>query len=59
MARVKVLRTAAGSLLTGLQTMPSVAWFPLAILLFQLSEAAILLNSFDQPTGSVLGLSRR
>ena len=42
MARVKVLRTAAGSLLTGLQTMPSVAWFPLAILLFQLSEAAIL-----------------
>ena len=42
LARVKVLRTAAGSLLTGLQTMPSVAWFPLAILLFQLSEAAIL-----------------
>ena len=30
------------SLLTGLQTMPSVAWSPLAILLFQLSEAAIL-----------------
>ena len=63
MARVRVLRTAAGSLLTGLQTMPSVAWFPLAILLFQLSEAAILavvvlgaapsianglLHSFDQ-----------
>jgi NitT/TauT family transport system permease protein len=42
LARVKLLRTAAGSLLTGLQTMPSVAWFPLAILLFQLSEAAIL-----------------
>lgn len=42
LARVKILRTAAGSLLTGLQTMPSVAWFPLAILLFQLSEAAIL-----------------
>lgn len=41
MARVKVLRTAAGSLLTGLQTMPSVAWFPLAILLFQLSENAM------------------
>lgn len=63
MSRSKVLRTAAGSLLTGLQTMPSVAWFPLAILLFQLSEAAILavvvlgaapsiatglLSSFDQ-----------
>ena len=42
LARIKLLRTAAGSLLTGLQTMPSVAWFPLAILLFQLSEAAIL-----------------
>jgi NitT/TauT family transport system permease protein len=42
MARSQLLRTAAGSLLTGLQTMPSVAWFPLAILLFQLSEAAIL-----------------
>jgi NitT/TauT family transport system permease protein len=42
LARSKLLRSAAGSLLTGLQTMPSVAWFPLAILLFQLSEAAIL-----------------
>ncbi|MGD9893688.1 MAG: ABC transporter permease [Dehalococcoidia bacterium] len=41
-ARVKVLRAAVGSLITGLQSMPSVAWFPLAILLFRLSEAAIL-----------------
>ena len=41
-ARVKVLRTAVGSLITGLQTMPSIAWFPLAILLFKLSEEAIL-----------------
>jgi NitT/TauT family transport system permease protein len=41
-ARVGVLRTAAGSLITVLQTMPSVAWFPLAILLFQLSEEAIV-----------------
>jgi NitT/TauT family transport system permease protein len=41
-ARVKVLRVAAGSLITGLQTMPSIAWFPLAILLFKLSEQAIL-----------------
>jgi NitT/TauT family transport system permease protein len=38
----KLLRDAVLSLLTGLQTMPSVAWFPLAILLFQLSEASIL-----------------
>jgi NitT/TauT family transport system permease protein len=38
----KLIREASLSLLTGLQTMPSVAWFPLAILLFQLSEASIL-----------------
>ena len=31
-----------GSLITGLQTMPSVAWFPLAILLFKLTDAAIM-----------------
>ena len=36
-----MLRRAVGSLLTGLQTMPSITWFPLAILLFQLSEQAI------------------
>jgi NitT/TauT family transport system permease protein len=41
-ARVRALRAAVGSMLTGLQTMPSVAWFPLAILLYQTSEAAIL-----------------
>lgn len=40
--RSKTLRAAVGSLITGLQTMPSIAWFPLAILLFKLSEAAIL-----------------
>jgi NitT/TauT family transport system permease protein len=41
-ARVAVLRAAVGSLITGLQTMPSVAWFPLAIVVFHLSETAIL-----------------
>jgi NitT/TauT family transport system permease protein len=41
-ARVPVLRAAIGSLITGLQTMPSVAWFPLAIVIFHLSETAIL-----------------
>ena len=41
-ARVRPLRHAVGSLVTGLQTMPSIAWFPLAVLLFQLSESAIL-----------------
>lgn len=41
-SRSRLLRTAVGSLITGLQTMPSIAWFPLVILLFQLSERAIL-----------------
>ncbi|MFF5205112.1 ABC transporter permease [Streptosporangium sp. NPDC000396] len=40
-SRVRVLRAAFGSLITGLQTMPSIAWFPLAILLFGLTESAI------------------
>src|ERR1051326_1583794 len=35
-ARIPVLRAAVGSLITGLQTMPSVAWFPLAIAFFGL-----------------------
>lgn len=39
--RLRWLRIAVGSLVTGLQTMPSIAWFPLAILLFQLSEQAV------------------
>lgn len=34
-ARVPVLRAAIGSMITGLQTMPSVAWVPLALLLFK------------------------
>ena len=38
----RIVRSAVGALITGLQTMPSIAWFPLAILLFQLSERAIL-----------------
>ena len=41
-ARSRVLRAAIGSLLSGLQTMPSIAWFPLAILFFGLTEQAIL-----------------
>ena len=40
--RWRLLRTAVASLITGLQTMPSIAWFPFAILLFGLSEAAIM-----------------
>ena len=41
-SRSRPLRAAFGSLITGIQTMPSIAWFPLAILLFKLSEEAIL-----------------
>lgn len=41
-ARVRPLRLAVGALITGLQTMPSISWFPLAILLFGLNERAIL-----------------
>jgi sulfonate transport system permease protein len=42
-ARIKLVRRAVGSLLVGLQSMPSIAWFPLAILLLQHSEGAITL----------------
>ncbi len=41
-ARNRVLRSGIGSWITGLQTMPSIAWFPLAILVFKASESAIL-----------------
>ncbi|RPI25450.1 MAG: ABC transporter permease [Actinobacteria bacterium] len=37
-----VLRSAVGSFITGLQAMPSIVWFPFAILLFGLTEGAIL-----------------
>jgi NitT/TauT family transport system permease protein len=38
----KLLRTAVASLITGLQTMPSIAWFPLAMLIFGINETAIM-----------------
>ncbi len=41
-ARSRLLRTAVGSLITGLQTMPSITWFPAAIVLFGKSENAML-----------------
>jgi len=41
-AASRTLRAAIGSLITGLQTMPSVVWFPFAILLFKISEGAIM-----------------
>ncbi len=41
-ARIRILRAGIGSMITALQTMPSIAWFPLAILLYQLTESAIM-----------------
>jgi NitT/TauT family transport system permease protein len=41
-AQLRPLRAAIGSLITGLQTMPSIIWFPFAILLFQITESAIM-----------------
>src|SRR6202158_563965 len=41
-SRIRPLRAAVGSLITGLQTMPSIAWFPFAIILFGISTSAIL-----------------
>ena len=41
-SRIKPLRAAVGSLITGLQTMPSIAWFPFAIIFFGLNTSAIL-----------------
>jgi NitT/TauT family transport system permease protein len=41
-SRIPPLRAATGSIISGLQTMPSIAWFPLAIILFGTSESAIL-----------------
>jgi sulfonate transport system permease protein len=40
-ARVPPLRAAVGSLITGLQTLPSAAWIPFAIILFGLTNASI------------------
>jgi NitT/TauT family transport system permease protein len=37
-----VVRRAVGSMIAGIQTMPSVAWFPLAIVLYQASEGSML-----------------
>jgi NitT/TauT family transport system permease protein len=41
-ARNRILRAGIGSMITGLQTMPSVAWFPAAVLVFHLDEKAII-----------------
>jgi NitT/TauT family transport system permease protein len=41
-ARIPPLRAAVGSLITGMQTLPSAAWIPFAIILFGLNTSTIL-----------------
>src|SRR5262249_30343385 len=41
-SRIKPLRAATGSLITALQTMPSIAWFPFAIILFGATTTGIV-----------------
>src|SRR5207244_12268210 len=58
-ARVAVVRSAVGSLITGLQTMPSIAWFPLAILLFRGGGGAgYFVLVCGAPPGIATGLAR-
>jgi len=40
-SRSRTLRLAIGSLITGLQTMPSIAWFPFALVVFGINNEAI------------------
>ena len=55
-SRSKILRAGVGSMITGLQTMPTIAWLPLAVLLFKLSETAI---TFVVVMGAAPPASRR
>lgn len=41
-ARIPPLRAAVGSIITGLQTLPSIAWYPFAIILLSQGTAAII-----------------
>jgi NitT/TauT family transport system permease protein len=41
-SRNRALRSAVGSLITGLQLMPSLAWFPFAIILFGITTQSII-----------------
>jgi NitT/TauT family transport system permease protein len=41
-ARIPPLRAALGSIITGLQTMPSIVWYPFAIILFTQGTTAII-----------------
>ena len=54
MARVEAVNQTAGSLVLGLQSIPSVAWVPLAILWYGLSDAGII---FVVAVGSVFAVT--
>ncbi|WP_158887173.1 ABC transporter permease [Amycolatopsis anabasis] len=58
-AKVRVVRAAIGPLLTGLQSLPSVAWVPAAILWFGINDAAIyfvvLLGSVPSIANGLVG----
>ena len=54
LARSEALRGTIGTVLLGLQALPSICWLPLALLWFGLSEGAIL---FVVVMGSVLSIS--
>ena len=53
-ARVNMLHEALGSLILGLQTLPSICWLPLALLWFGLNETAI---TFVVVMGTVLSIT--
>lgn len=52
--RIQLLDETIGSILTGLQTLPSICWLPLALLWFGLNERAIL---FVVVMGAVLSIA--
>ena len=54
LARSQTLRDSIGTLVTGLQALPSICWLPLALLWFGLSETAIL---FVVVAGSLLAIT--
>jgi NitT/TauT family transport system permease protein len=54
LARSRTLRESVGTIVTGLQALPSICWLPLALLWFGLTETAIL---FVVVAGSLLSIT--
>src|SRR5262249_37434095 len=54
LARSRALRESIGTIVTGLQALPSICWLPLALLWFGLTETAIL---FVVVAGSLLSIT--